>query len=353
MCKTFMEVGGKVGDYFTRNKIFPTDQRQQGFQKIIEMCKNTDVYYCTYIFDKADRSEGTRYFSPLYFDIDGDITTDEGFEALRMAVLSLAAALGMEIRVKASEMKFYFSGSKGFHVLVPPSVLGIVPHPKLNALYKSFVIYMKQKVMNGELIDTKIYDNKRLIRFPNSINSKGGKYKIAVSYEDMRNLTREQLLEKASSPQPEIQTSMQLNQEAAARFRELLQNLIERSKAVHKDVRQYELPAEAQKLPICMKSILNTAVSKGGRNNTLAMIASILVQNGYHGEQALQILHAWNSHNDEPLPDREVDVTYASAEKTAKAGKRYGCTSIREKGFFAPREVCPKCKIFQKQQRGA
>lgn len=352
MCESYIEVGGMAGDYFTRNKIFPLEQRQAGFQKIMQMCNNTDVYYCTYVFDKKDRTDGTRYYSPLYFDIDGDISTDEGYESLKMAVLSLASALNMELRVKQNELKFYFSGSKGFHVLIPPTVLGVKPHTKLNILYKAFVLYMQQRVLNGDLIDTRIYDNKRLIRFPNSINSKTGKYKIPISYHDIRTLTRDELLTKASAPKPEISSSSELNPEAAARFQESLRKLVEKSR--HKDVRKYDLPTEAQKLPICMKEVLNTPVGKGGRNNTLAMIASILVQNGYTGDNALSILYAWNANNDEPLSEREVDITYASAERGARDGKRYGCTSIRERGFFAPREVCPKCKIFQKQQqRGA
>lgn len=349
MGEAFIEVGGMAGEYFTRNKIFPLEQRQAGFQKIIQMCNNTDVYYCTYVFDKKDRKEGTRYYSPLYFDIDGDISTDKGFEELRMAVLSLASALNMELRVKQNEMKFYFSGSKGFHILIPPTVLGIKPHTKLNMLYKVFVLHMQQRVLNGKLIDTRIYDNKRLIRMPNTINAKTGKYKIPVSYNDIQTLTREELLAKASTPQPEVPTSGELNQEAAARLQESLRKLVERSR--HKSAKQYSLPTEMQKLPICMKEILNTPVSKGGRNNTLAMIASVLVQNGYVGDTALSILHAWNSNNDEPLPGREVDITYASAEKGAREGKRYGCTSIREQGCFAPREICPKCRIFQKQQQ--
>jgi hypothetical protein len=348
----YIEVGGKCGNYFTRNMVYPLSGRQQAFTDLKKKTGGRDMYYCTYVFDNKERKEGTRYFSPLYFDIDGDIQTDDGFERVRLATLSLATILNLELRLKVNEMKFYFSGGKGFHVFIDPRVLGVKPTSKLPMLYKSFISYISTKIENSALLDTRIYDNRRLIRFPNTVNDKTGLYKIPVTYNQLRTLTRAQILELAKTPQQEYVTSAALNPEASSRFVDKLREIIQ--SVPQKTTGNIHIPSSVQKLPLCVKYLLTTAVNKGGRNNTLALIASLLVQNGYVGDVAIGILQKWNLNNEEPLTDHELITTYNSAERMAKAGRGYGCSSIRQQGVFAPREVCPKCKIFiSKQKQGA
>lgn len=343
----YLEVGGRCGQYFTRNMVFPFEKREEAFKAIQTKTGGKDEYYCTYLFDKQDRKEGTKYYSPLYFDIDGDIQTDEGFEKLRIATLSLVTVLCMDLRMEAKEFSIFFSGSKGFHVIVSARVLGIQWNEKLNLIYKAFVQHIAKKVEHGEFIDTKIYDNKRLIRIPNSINGKTGFYKIPVKYEELRTVKRHDLLDMARLPRKGYIASTQLNPHAAARFRECLAKL---SQVPQKTHAKHPIPTEKQKLPLCMRYLLNEQVSKGGRNTFLAMLASVLIQNGYAGGAALEILHAWNDNNDEPLSDEEVRITYESMVRMAAEGRGYGCTSIREKNVFPPRQVCTKCRIFLKQR---
>lgn len=343
----YMEVGGKAGQYFTRNMVYPLEKCKEAIQAIYKKTGGKDMYYCTYLFDQPERGDGTRYLSPLYFDLDGDISTEEGFDHLRFAVLSLITVLCMDLRMEAKEFKIYFSGSKGFHVFVGAKVLGIKPCEKLNLIYKAFVQHIVKKVEHGELIDTKIYDNKRLIRIPNSINGKTGFYKIPVTYEELRTLTRHDLLGMARLPRKDWMPVQDFNQYAAARFRECVVKL-------HREPRKHEkytIPTDKQKLPICMRYLLNESVAKGGRNSYLAMLASILIQHGYAGDTAMEVLQLWNDNNDEPLSDEEVRITYDSMERLARDGRGYGCSSIREKNVFSPREVCPKCKIFQMTRR--
>ena len=347
LTERYIEVGGKCGQYFTRNMVYPYEKRQDAFKAIYQKTGGTDMYYCTYLFDNPDRTDGTKYISPLYFDIDGDIKTDESFEKLRFAVLSLITVLCMDLRMEAKEFKIYFSGSKGFHVFVGARVLGIQPYEKLNLIYKAFVQHVASKVEHGELIDTKIYDCKRLIRVPNSINGKTGFYKIPVTYEELRTLTRHDLLDKARLPRKDWVASNELNQHAAARFREYIAKFC-RAPRKHK---KRQIPTDKKKLPPCMRPLLSEQVARGGRNSYLAMLASILIQNGYAGDPAMEVLHAWNDNNDEPLGDEEVRATYESMERLAREGRGYGCSSIREKNVFPPRQVCPKCKIFQKMRR--
>ena len=345
MDNAFVEVGGQCGEYFRRNLIFPQSKSKDALLYILTKTGGSDAYYCTYLFDKKDRSEGTKFLSPLYFDIDGDITTDEGFETLRFSALSLIANLSLDLRLKTNEFKIYFSGSKGFHIFVGARILAIKPYEKLNLVYKAFVQHMQKKTEHGELIDTKIYDNKRLIRIPNSVNAKTGLYKIPLQYATLRTIKRGELLNLAKTKQPDYAVSTEPNMEAAARFRECIQQI---SSAGHpRNSHAMVIPKEKQSLPVCMRYLLQADVAKGGRNNYLAMLASILLQNGYSAHEALEVMELWNRNNSEPLEEREIQSIMQSALRMIQNGHGYGCTSIRSTGVFPPRELCPKCKIYQ------
>lgn len=349
--KYYIEVGGKCGNYFARNMIYDIKDRSKAIADIINKTNSADAYYCTYVFDDKTRGDETKYYSAMYFDIDGDIGDDTLFDKTRTAALSLITVLNTELRLRTDEMKIYFSGSKGFHIMIDPVILGIKPCKKLNMAYKCFVSYIKTKIENQEYLDTKIYDSKRLIRIPNTVNAKTGLYKIPITYSELRTITRSSLIELAKKQRAEKISHAALNNEAATRFIDIVKNIAGsiRHHANHGDCK---IPDSIQKLPVCTKYLLSTPADKGERNNTLALISSILVQNGYIGDRAFEIMYAWNERNPEPLSDEEIKLTYNSVEKMARNGRGYGCTSIRERNLFAPRQICINCKIFQNQRRG-
>lgn len=340
----FIEVGGVVNGYFTRNKVYPLKDSAKALEEIRKLTENKDAYYCTYIFDRSDRQAGTKYISPLYFDIDGDISTEESFEKIRMAALSLTTILCMDLRIKPNNLKYYFSGSKGLHIMLAPSIINVQPAESLNTAYKAFVTYIRNRIEYGELLDTKIYDNKRLIRLANSVNAKTGLYKIPLRYEELRTIRRADLLKMAAQPRQEYFTENAVNQEAATRFRDIVRQM---SVQQAPKLGNLKIPDAPTKLPPCMKILLGTPIGKGGRNNMLALIASILIQNGYKEMDALGNISVWNAQLEEPLGEREILLTYNSAMKMAQEGRGYGCSSIRQKGLFFPQEICPNCKIYK------
>lgn len=348
MANLYIELGGVVKGHFRRNIIFDYAASAQETKNFRALCNNRDAYYCTYVFDKKDRKE-SKLSSPLYFDIDGDMKTSEGFENTRIALMSLITFLVDTMGIKNSSIKIYFSGSKGFHVFVPQTVLCIPPHSQLNNIYKIFVVNIKKYIEHSEFIDTRIYDSKRLIRFPNSINAKTGLYKIPLTIEQARNIRREDLIELAKKPQKEYQVNKEKNLIATKKFQEIVKTACNRIKKKNKHI-DVVIPMEEQKLPVCMKHLLGSGVDQGGRNNLAAVIASALIQNGYE-KRVLPILLSWNELNNPPLPEKEIEATVRSADNMSRQGKRYGCTSIREFGIFNPSAVCEHCRIYQKMQQ--
>ena len=96
-------------------------------------------------------------------------------------------------------VQIYFSGSKGFHILVEPEVFGIEPRQNLNEQYKTIASELNKQTIY-KTIDVRIYDRRRLFRFPNSINAKTGLYKVPIRQKDLRGITIEKIQEYASEP---------------------------------------------------------------------------------------------------------------------------------------------------------
>ena len=71
-----------------------------------------------------------------YEDMDND------FESLKSEVFRITGFLEREIGLGKNEIELYFSGAKGFHIVVPPDVLGIEPSTNLNEIYKSWANYL-------------------------------------------------------------------------------------------------------------------------------------------------------------------------------------------------------------------
>jgi hypothetical protein len=94
----------------------------------------------------------------------------------------------------------------------------------------------------------------------------------------------------------------------------------------------------------CVKYILQNGAQKGGRNNTAMALASALFQRNEDRAYVEQIMDTWNRTKlDEPLPERELELTVRSAFNNVNDGRRYGC------GAFIDMGICVKgCPIRRK-----
>ena len=69
----------------------------------------------------------------------------------------------------------------------------------LNSKYKILATELKSYTITKS-VDTRIYDNKRLFREPNSINRKTGYYKVQLTLNDLKAMSYEDLIKYASKP---------------------------------------------------------------------------------------------------------------------------------------------------------
>ncbi len=201
--------------------------------------------------------------------------------------------LEQEYGVPLDAIGIFFSGSKGFHLEIPVSLLGgIKPSDDLPWKFKNFVLSL------GDWnFDERIYNHNRLWRITNSKNKKTGLFKIRLTTAELFFLSIEEIKEKAQAPVP-------LDTFADSDDWLPLPGLVElwrKSKSARQTwVTAFKI-AELQDL-----AFLREGVNKGERNNTLFLHAKRLRALGYKQSKVEKLLLDWNQKNAPPLENEEV-----------------------------------------------
>ena len=334
-CK-YIEIGGKVNGVFKRNILIESSKKEETLKKY----DFTDTYSTVYSYDNKNQ-DLANIVAPLYIDLDiNDLEKD--YDKLRKDVLLLIRKLRTVFHLQEDNIQIFFSGSKGYHIIIPYEVFGIEPSKDLNDRYKLIVTELKSYTITKS-IDTRIYDSKRLFREPNTINTKTGLYKVYMTIDQVRDFSYDDLINRAKTPQAIIEPNKEYNPKADEALNAMVNELKERQKKTinHKVARQM---LQNKELLPCVKYILQNGAQKGGRNNTAMALASALFQRNEDRAYVEQIMDTWNRTKlDEPLPERELELTVRSAFNNVNDGRRYGC------GAFIDMGICVKgCPIRRK-----
>lgn len=355
MIKVHKEAGGKIDNgkakYFKRNvKLkLPYD-----IEQVKQMFNNEDVYITPYTYFSDDINNSLLY-APFYLDLDLEVSKQDEYNQVRTDALMVLSILMNEFKIPLEYIKIYYSGNKGFHFIINPIVFGIRPSKTLNEDFKLVARRIKSYTFN-KTIDTVIYDKRRLVRVPNTINSKSGLYKVRISKEILETYTYEQLREYAKEPKPDPNLNgCTTIKHAKDMFDEY------RNKQYEEDTSKYKKATNNKKkkainsnsdiLP-CVAYILENGAEIGARNNTMIALSSALFQSGGTLEEVTDIILEWNkTKNDNsknPISDREVIVTVNSAYQRFQSGMIYGCSAFRELDYC----LGNLCSLYNNRYKG-
>jgi hypothetical protein len=223
--------------------------------------------------------------------------------------------------------RFYFSGSKGFHVMIPSRLFGAIPSDDINKRFRAVALSLAE----GIKIDTSIYDKTRLFRLQNTINSKSGLYKIELFHFQAINLPIESIKEMAKHPVKKlpIKTEFELNETLKAIYDTALQQSIKK-----------EGTTEGVKTYLCMMK-LNQGVSQGERDNVGVRVAAHLKRSGLSKPMIWAALTAWNDLNQ---PSLERDALERIFDQ-GLSEYQFGCNDHILKRY------CDKQCLFYKETR--
>lgn len=335
----WIEFGAKSDNgFFTRNhKIYNGDD----LTCLIHKYNNTDCYTSIYSYDEPEPSN-SNLLGDYCIDFDSPLNNNDDYTSLVKEVKMAINYLKYEFKIDESNILIFYSGAKGFHIVVPHQIFNIIPCKQLNIIYK----YLTNTIIkNGVLkyCDLKIYDNRRLFRIPNTINSKTGLYKINISIKELESLSLKDMQDIARAPRSIPATNASRIYTAEKVF-----NVFKETVLTDLNVDKHkEKPKEFKKpdqlyIPHCIEEIMNNGAVEGIRNNSLAFLSSFFLQNGYTLDETLSILDMWNkSFNDKEIEAHEFDATVRSIFKNKHI---YGCQMGKSVSSCSP-----NCKFYHKK----
>jgi len=226
----------------------------------------------------------------LAFDIDveGDI-----LEALTQAI-RLAAWLIARFNLKPGDLMIFYSGSKGFHILIPSSLWNGKPSLHFHEYSRRFA---ETLAINAEVkIDSAVYARVNLLRAPNSRHRKTNRFKVQLTFDELQTLKPEAIFEIAASPRKGwIPKPTAANPEAVECWAEV-------SKIVDQDHEETaqrrsakasagrQLPLGVSKLNLTTAAVLVDGFSVGDRHRELFSAAANMGEFGSVEELAFALL---------------------------------------------------------------
>jgi len=304
--------------FFKRNMIIP----KWLVPNAITTFKNSGVFVTAYAYDQVQQDEATLYGN-FYLDFDiNDI--QNGFESIRKDALYAIAYITNGYKIEMEDIQIYFSGKKGLHVIIPKESFGFEPNTKLNVIFKELAVKIKAYTIN-KTIDTQIYDNKRIFRYPGSIHESTGLHKISLTFEELKKLSISEIEILAKESRVFNYREPKQSTHAKQEFYRLQEEVMAK---INKPIAAGGIDkiGVLRSTPPCIQNLIDNGATEGSRNNTLAVLVSFYKRKGMSYDEVVKELEVWNSNLISPIGSHEFN---ASIKSVYQIDKIYGCTALK------------------------
>ena len=275
---------GNVGiaprDYEAYISLFPFDKQVNEYVRINNTIKGyKGQHACTYIC------------------IDIDNESDK--ESSRLSALDTISRLNSRYNISSDDLFIYYSGNKGFHVYIVDRLIGIQNRyfDEIGAKCKSFIAENFGDIPN---IDSKIYEDHRIIRIPNSRHAKTGMYKVEITIDELR-LGMESICILAKAPRSLKRNKSYSDIHENTRFKDDFMSYFKGVKVVDR----------------VSDGTFWGVMDKGNRNDGYYKQACSLFTYSELSEQSIfEIIYAINLSASDPVSTQELKALVRSASRT-------------------------------------
>lgn len=297
-----------------------------------ERFENRDVYASVCRFREPGRDSA--YICDIFFDVD---TGRDDLESARVNVLKICDLIAERWGFSSmSSFEIHFSGNKGFHVIVPACVFNPSASPWTMKTLKALACRLTKEGV--EHIDLGVYDKSRVLRLPNSINSKSGLYKVPLEYEELRDLGMEYVMETAREPRDDDSMAVpELCPGAEQWFVEALAYIEKRAKKSRRCDKHIK---RGWQMPPCIGRLEKTTLKDGIRHRAYLHLSRFYGKVGMHPDEARKRLHR--------LDGRNPIKTKSDIDRIVQYGQTHpgfpGCNEVTSR-------FCAKHKCFYARHR--
>jgi len=208
----------------------------------------------------------------------------------------------------------FFSGNKGFHILIPSKLFGLQPASNLNIVVKNIAKYLASDIID---IDTQIYNKTSTLRLVNTKHSKSGLYKIPLYYSELHTLSIDQIRELAHNPRKENSFMLPI-ENTTQKLLDIGKTLITTSKTKKSGYVNIKSNPKNTKVKLCILKMLEGIEKTNedlGRKNVCFRLAVHLKNEGFPSEVTYGALQGWNNLNKPMLSDSVITSVLHSVYK--------------------------------------
>lgn len=308
-----------------------------------------DVHKSIFRYDKKIREyarkqgnttknyRGQAYADYLPIEIDGDTLEESGKVA--QEVLSVVHE---QLEITREAYSLYYSGNRGYHILLPVTLFGEVePTSKFHEYLSDLAISMledtdlvgyqdEHNAWRSSSVDLGVFAPQHMLRIPNTVHESSGLFKAPI-VPDMLSRPKE-VRDRAGEPRPIVRPEPEKSKKAekiGQLARERLQNDEAKSNAKSGSFNPEEVAKQAmnrgafgpgsgryaaqhqQYLDILEAGMVDGELRGGqtGRRKALLKLVGHFKYMGFPKDEATAILELWNKCNEEPLDDQRFYET--------------------------------------------
>ena len=244
-----------------------------------EQFENRDVYASICSFEKPSRDG--EYRCSFCLDLDA-----EDLKVARSETLKACDLLMERLEIPPESIQLFLSGWKGFHLIVSLSVFGDPDYPHALSVWRAWAVSLTRAGIKH--LDLGIYQPSRVLRLPNSINTKSGLYKVAIDYKELKDLGLSYVLEEAKTPRGRNVSGLpEFSPKAAAQFRKAM-DWVERHKRTTNTLRPASVGEfrHGWRVPPCIRRLESATLPDGIRHQSYLDLARFYAWVGMHPLEA-------------------------------------------------------------------
>jgi hypothetical protein len=254
-------------------------------------------------------------------------------------------------------LQIYFSGFKGFHILLDTRLFGrIAPSKNLPTIFDSIRRHLAQELPEPlrETVDLSIKDRVRLLRLPNTIHEKSKLHKIILSPGEIESVDPQKIRELARTASPlrftdESGLVSRVDIRANPKASELFSRIRRQTAKLTRKPFVYRIrrPDDLSKLDlVCagLRRVWESHIEPGYRNNCAIRLASEFRLMGLSSDETEQKLLEWNQRNGIELPPTELQSVVHSAYQR-RFPYSYSCRDAVLRRY-CPLQDLESCRAF-------
>ncbi|HNR65978.1 MAG TPA: hypothetical protein PKJ95_06790, partial [Atribacterota bacterium] len=160
--------------------------------------KRKELFFSQFRFadttENFNREKAHRYFKYGEFIMESD--NPAAVEFSRKVISFLEKTL----HIPPEAISIDCSGGRSIHIGIAPEIFGVTPCANLPEQYEELAAMITEET--GTIFDLKIYKPRRMFRAYGAYRPSKGTYKIAITREELFNLSMDQILELARTERP-------------------------------------------------------------------------------------------------------------------------------------------------------